>query len=791
MAIIQAPRRPGGHSRSRSALETSILHWLCCGVAAAALACPAKTSAQQAAPPAASGEVGTPLNKADQGIPDIVVTAQRREERLSTVPISLTTFSGDQLKARQIDSVQSLASIAPTLTVTSSVGNGAGDVLLGMRGLALFTIIPNVDSTIGMYVDGTYYARTVGSNIGLIDMDRVEVLRGPQGTLFGRNTIGGALNITTRKPTDQLEGVVSASYGNYDDIRASAIVNLPLSEGVATRIVYEHQQHDGYGRNTNLGVDLSDKDTDYFRGSLRIKPLPNVTFDLVGDYVKSRSHSSNFVLSYFDPDPAARSPTLPADLGSYLRSEGRDNQAGIDPLTRLDIFDINGTLSVDLGPLSVKSITAYRDLDVSSGVDLDGTPYRLGDLAISNTKGHQISQELQVTGKAFNNKLDWIIGAYYFRERIADIRFFNSDALGGVSTEQSLPRVVNQSKSIFAQASYEFTPRFRFTVGARYVSDKREITYRQPRRSLATGQILAGAAGCGFALALSNGGEPCVNVADPIKFNYVPWTVGVDFRPDDRSMIYAKVSRGFRSGGFQQAVIVNPDTGTPFGAFDAEKVTSYELGSKLALFNNHLRLSVAGYVAQYGSIQQSIPFYPAGGSTVVVLRILNAGRARIAGGEFEATALLGSLELTSGLGVVDAKFTSGPYEGSAFIASPKVTFSVGGRLPIDTGAGKLTLSADYHYQSDQLYFTDYNVATNPPTVFSDRQIASVTQKGYGIGNAQVRLEPKGTNLGIGLWTKNMFNKYYDLRKMSFYGQGFNTSLPGEPRTYGVSVSYKF
>ncbi len=781
--------RSGGHSSSREGRKAAFRNWLCCGVAAA-MAWPVATLAQPASVQAGTGDSASSQEPAG-GIPDIVVTAQRREERLSTVPISLTTFSGDQLKNRQIDSVQSLASIAPTLTVTSSVGNGAGDVLLGMRGLALFTIIPNVDSTIGMYVDGTYYARTVGSNIGLVDMDRVEVLRGPQGTLFGRNTIGGALNITTKKPTDELGGALSASYGNYNDVRATAIANIPVAEGLAARLVYEHQEHDGYGRNTILDVPLSDKNTDYLRGSLRITPSPDVTFDLVGDYVNSRSHSSNFVVSYFDPDPAVRSPTLPADLGSYFQKNGRDNQAGIDPATKLQIFDINGTLSVNLGAISLKSITAYRDLDVSSGVDLDGTPYRLGDLTVSNTIGHQISQELQLSGKTAGDRLDWIVGAYYFRERVADIRFFNSDALGGVAIEQSLPRVVNQSKSVFAQVNYEFLPRFRFTAGVRYVSDKREITYRQPRRSLATGDVLAGAVGCSFPLALSNSGESCVHVADPIKFHYVPWTVGVDYRPDDSSMFYAKVSRGFRSGGFQQAVIVNPDTGTPFGAFEAEKVTSYEAGSKLSLFDNHLRLSVAGYIAQYGSIQQSIPFYPAGGSTVVVLRILNAGKARITGGEFEATVLLGSLEITGGLGIVDAKFTSGPYKGSAFIASPDVTFSLGGRLPIQTGAGKLTLSADYHYQSDQLYFTDYNVATTPPTTFTDRQIDSVTQKGYGIANAQVRFEPEGTNLEIGVWAKNLFDKYYVLRRMSFYGQGFNTSLPGEPRTYGVSASYKF
>ena len=771
--------------RSRKTGGISAYALLGCG-SAFLIGLPASARAQaERSPEAASASE-------EAGLEEIVVTAQRRDERLATVPISLTALSGSQLEAAQIRDVQALGAIAPTLTVTSSVSNGAGDVLLGLRGLSLVSIVPNVDSTVGVYVDGVYYARTVGTNLALTDMQRVEVLRGPQGTLFGRNTIGGALSVTTNKPSAELEGKIEATYGNYAFLQFNGVLNVPIAgDQLGVRIVYDHQQHDGYGRNTSANLDLADQNTDYFRGSVRFKPNDGITVDLIADYLNSRAGPSNFILSYLDPDPLMRAASVPAGLDAFVQSEGRDNQAGVNPRTRADIYNATGILTVDLGGAELKTISAYRNFDVSNGADLDGTPFKLGDLVRADTAGEQVSQEIQLSGKSFNDVLSWIVGAFHFRERVSDVRFIETSALGGASIETSLPRVVNKSSSLFAQLTLSLTDSLRATAGLRYVWDNREISYRQPRFSLATGDRLAGAAGCAFPTGLEQSAGSCTFTADPISFSYAPWTLGLDYQFQPNGLLYAKVSRGYRSGGFQQAVIVNPDDGMPFGPFAEESVTSYEAGGRVSLFNNRLRLSGAAYAAKYAAIQQSVPFYPAGGGTVVLLRLLNGGDATIKGVEFEASALLGSLRLDGGIGLVDPEFTSGPYEGSEFVTAPRLTYSIRGELPIVTTAGRITLAADFRYQSSQQFFTDRNIAAAVPADYTPRQIASVTQPGYGLVNAQVSWQPENTTSEFRLWVRNLTDQYYVQRTMSFYGQGFNSSLPGVPRTYGATISYKF
>jgi iron complex outermembrane recepter protein len=739
----------------------------------------------RAAEPAASQSV------ADGQLNEVIVTAQRREERMMTVPVAESVFSPRDLDVAQVTSIRSLAALAPSLTVTSSVENGAGDILIGMRGLSLTSILPNVDSTVGVNVDGVYYARTVGADIAMTDMERVEVLRGPQGTLFGRNTIGGALNVTTQKPTQNLEGVVTVDYGNYNMVAANGVFNIPLiADKLAVRFVVDHQQHSGYGHDDYLGTDLADQKTDYVRGSVRFTPQADITFDLIGDYLHTHANSSNWVVSYFNPDAAGRAPSVPPALGNYLQDQGRDNSAGVNPKTDGYVYNLNGTLLVDMGLAKAKSITSYRNFSINDGADLDGTPFQLGDLAITRDSADQFTQELQLYGSALADKFKWIGGLYYFGEHVSDWRYVESTAFGGSLIETSLPKVLNTSKSAYTQLSYEILPAVRLTAGARYVVDDREINYQDIRRSLSTGAVIPGAAGCGFPIGLSDPPQSCTYSPEGADYRYVPWTAGLDYRLTPDALLYFKVSKGFRSGAFQQIPIINGDTGQPFGPVDTENVLSYELGTKLSLFDNRLRLTAAAYTSEYNAIQQSVPFY-ATGTTVAVLRLLNAGTARISGGELDAAALLGKLRLEAGLGLVFPKFTSGPYENSNFITAPKTTASLRAGYPVDTTYGLLTLSGDYVYQSAEFFFTNLNLNTNPATYYSEGAVNSVTQTGYGLVNAQGTFKITGTGFTVGLWAKNIADKYYVLRDQSFYSQGYNTSVPGIPRTFGVSASYAF
>ena len=243
---------------------------LCAGVSLVFL--PSIASAQ-AAPQAAP-----------TGLEEVIVTAQRREERLADVPVAVTAFGARELERRQITDVRALTENAPSITFTATP-YGNNDLILAIRGVAPGGVLPNVDQAVGTYVDGIYYARPEGSNLAMVDIASAEVLRGPQGTLFGRNTIGGALNITTNKPTYDFGGSLKLGYGNYNAISGTGVVNLPIiADKLAARLVYSHVEHDGYGYNPTLASDVADQNDDYIRASLRADLTSRMRLDVSFDH---------------------------------------------------------------------------------------------------------------------------------------------------------------------------------------------------------------------------------------------------------------------------------------------------------------------------------------------------------------------------------------------------------------------------------------------------------------------------------------------------------------------------
>jgi iron complex outermembrane receptor protein len=719
------------------------------------------------------------------GLEEILVTAQRRSERLQDVPVAVTAFGERDLAARQIVDLQALASNTPSLNFTSTF-YGNNDLVLAIRGVAPGGILPNVDQAVGTYVDGLYYARPEGSNFALVDVASAEVLRGPQGTLFGRNTIAGALNITTNKPTYRFEGSAKLSYGNYDALSGTGILNLPIvDDRLAARLVYSHVQHDGYGYNPGLRQDVADQNDDFARLSLRADITEKLRADVSVDYYDGSNRPPLWKLAYYTPGVS------PANLAPYVdRSHSRMSQAGYNPINHSKVYDVTSTISADFGWAMGKWITGYRHVAYEGATDLDATPLPSTDLLTFDLDGRQWSQEIQLSGKSADDRLTWVGGYYFFDEKFVNSPISRVSA--AISDNTLRPR--NQSMSAFAQFAYEILPRLRFTGGLRYVHDTREMVYTPARFAVAAAQasLVSPAPGaitqaaCPFtAIGLNQNPSGCLYHPPDIHFNYVPFTVGLDYKLSTDSLLYGKVARGFRSGGFQQASGTTRAFYTPFGD---ENVLSYEVGAKLSLLDRHLRLGAAAYLTNYDDVQQNAVLSAA----PVIIAVLNAGKERIYGGEFEATALIGGLCLSGSLGLIQPKFTSGPYVGSRVPTVAKSNYAVSADLPIALGtAGKLNLRADYNYKSTVYFYNTVAVTAAGVTPYNANQINMVRQKGYGLLNGQISYDLAHLPVTLAIYGKNLTNRFYAGRTGSFYNSSYNSIVVGDPRTYGASATYRF
>jgi iron complex outermembrane receptor protein len=328
----------------------------------------------------------------------------------------------------------------------------------------------------------------------------------------------------------------------------------------------------------------------------------------------------------------------------------------------------------------------------------------------------------------------------------------------------------------------------------RYVHDTRQMTYTPARFAVAASQAnfaepapgTVTPAACPFtAIGLNQNPGGCLYRPNDIHFDYVPFTLGIDYRLPQGGLLYAKFSRGFRSGGFQQASGTTAAFFTPFGA---ESVSSYEVGTRLSFLDNHLRFSAAGYYSIYSDIQQTAVL----SSSPVIINVLNAGKEEIYGGEFEASALIQRLRLTGSLGLIHAEFIRGPYTGSEVPTVAKTTYSISADYPIPVaGVGTLNLHADYNYRSRVFFLNTVRITATGPVPYTAFQIATVTQNGYGLLNGRIALELQSVPLTIAVYGRNLTNEYYAGRSGSFYGSNYNSIMVGEPRTYGVSATYRF
>lgn len=668
-------------------------------------------------PGTALAQVAAPDADANAGIAEIVVTAQRREENLQDVPISVSAFGAKQIAEKGLTDVSRLEGLVPGFTF----GRSGVDARPAIRGVRTESVDVNADTTIGFFIDGIYQSRSSQATLGFVDLERVEVQRGPQGTLYGRNTFGGNISIVTAQPSvSKFMGGGDVTVSSNAQVRVTGYVNAPLGETVAVRLAGGYEKSNGYVKNVNpTGGNLFDDDNTYLRGSIMFKPDDRFTATFKIDYATRGGQGGSafgykLVGSYFHvPSNQQLFNATPVILNT--RGGNRDGivdapltiDAGVplfapnDPYLIdndyrgvLNLKNFGGTANIayDFGPVTLKSITGFNDFKTTRTQDNDFSGNQIG-IDYQFTSAKTFSQEVQLLSNG-NGPLEYVVGAYYFK-----------DKLNGTFISQQLPQIIRnvtpnitrpqaggfyqqlraetRSLAFYGQASYKLTEQLKLTGGIRWTRDSKDFQFANANAALP----LVGGAPDGTAITLATGPIPessfgvrggatnCTYTTVPLpqpgfqclasntasfngatfntaRFEKVTWRVGLDYQVTDRNLLYASVSTGFSSGGFngsQAAAALGRETFAP------QTVTAFEIGSKNRFFDNTLQLNLSAFYNKYSNLQEQRQI-PVGNTTLSIIE--NSGKARSYGAELEAVwRPVNELTFNASFSYLNARYT--------------------------------------------------------------------------------------------------------------------------------------
>lgn len=743
-----------------------------------------------AAPALAQG--GAPVAEAGDGIDDIVVTATRRSESAQNISTNVAAFTADGLAAANITNSVDLQQHVPGLIFSTNGSFGQPYI----RGIGSDIINPGADSPVATYIDGAYQTRQTASVVDFFDDERVEVLKGPQGALYGRNATGGALNIITAKPADTAGFAGTASYGNYDRVQLRGMANLPLADGVAARVAGIYTRRDGYAYNPYLDTRLDGEKSYGVRASLRAKASERVTVILSGEYIHeddTRNNANRLIVAPGLPAPVLNfapvfgypAPAIPADP----RIINNDFPGRI----YLRQKRLNLTVDWDLDFASLRSVTGYTDLRNFGAFDLDGSEVGYAYDREDDTS-RAWTESLQLASNA-GGRFRWIVGADYLHEHATqnfDARLFSflfppgTPLLGDASPVTGIiwrSRLGTDAWSAYADVQYDVSDRLRLLASARYSSERKRAvfgrTYVDP-----FGIVLGGAAQAPAGTVFPGLGTVTDPVAGTIGFDLSPRArfhrvtpkIAVEFRPRPGLLFYASATNGFKSGGFN--LQNNGET------FRPEKIWSYEAGLKSTLLDNRLRANLSGFYYDYTDLQ--------------VIRFdglannVNNADARIYGLEMELEAKP-ARNLTIGVNVayLNARYTryltinsNFPAQGIVDLAgnvlpkSPKFsqTASIDYLLPL-RGTGEVNLHGEVRMVSD--------------TNFDQFETRALIQDGYALFNGRITFRPADRKWSVSAFGRNLTDVTYKqsfVRVDQFFGTVANYAAP---RTYGVEIGLDF
>ncbi len=777
-------------------------------------------------------------------IEEIVVTARKREENLQDAPIAVSAFSGDALDFRGVTDIGKLDQFVPNLVLNESTTySNVSNAAVYIRGIGQNDFTPVIDPGVGIYVDGVYLGRSVGAVLDIVDVERIEVLRGPQGTLFGRNTIGGAISLNSKKPDGEFGGKVDVKYGTDDRFNVRGSVNIPFGDKFFARLSAATFLQDGYVTRVVDGKDLGDQDVVALRGALRWLPTDNLDISWSVDYSRERENGNPFVLVGIQPlnvgilTGGGPSMTLAANtLAAQLASGGpatfpggeffnvihpsgfpfqflacfspenannpvcfnqqyidngdkKLNYSGDPSSQELDVWGTGLTAEWQINDkLKVKSISSLRGFEGHFEGDQDGSPIRVSYL-IDIYQHEQFSQELQLLGTSFADRLDWILGAYYFEEtgkNINPVRFSQVDLQSGGHYDAD-------SWAVFAQGTWHFNDKLDLTFGLRYTEDSRDYLPDQFIEVLPTGPLPI----------------PGTNIGDrPLPYEWtssktselVPM-VNLSYRWNESLMTYFTYSEGFKSGGYTQRIFP-PEASTP--SFDPEFVKSYEGGFKFDGWNDRLRFNVAVFFTDYTDLQLLVADPSRLGPFVS-----NAGDAEVIGVELEM--LLNPAEgwyITGSAGMTDIDRTAlgGGVQGltldSPFQHISKWTANAQIYREFALGEwGYLTPRFEWSYRTD--WGTNSNNVPRlgddvlPGGPFAGVPLSfgvpnpTLVEDDLHLLNASVRWDVRNTDLSFSAGVDNLTDEEYTTFANYQDGFGFTQQTFDRGRQWYVQGSFEF
>jgi iron complex outermembrane receptor protein len=700
------------------------------------------------------------------GLEEIVVTAQRREESAQSVGIAMSVLSGQSLADKSIVYINDLQNAVPSLQVEPAFGSSQPQFRL--RGVGFIDYTSNNTSPVGVSLDGVAFALPIQTQGQLFDIDRVEVLRGPQGTLYGRNTTGGEINFISNRPTADTHAGFSLEYGSHNEVNAEGFVSGAIADGLTGRLSVATEQGGAWQRNRVTGQSLGDKDKVAVRGQLQWEPAEAFNFRLGVHWAQDKSDEQGlYLLRPFKPG-APGAPTIPADTSRYVTGWAlnpafakligirADSKPGLDNSNN----GVDLTANIDFGAAKLTSITAYNKLIRREYGDWDATQFDDSDEYL-NSDFNVFSQELRLASTA-SGPLQWVAGVFYSNEDLHEN--FDSDLtdrLGGIALT-TYEQVAN-SVGVFAQGSYQITDSFKATLGVREDHETRELKGLNTSFLPGVPSFTGGALGGSITSNLPSG-----------KFE-------LDYTPIAGTLIYGSISRGVKSGGFTAHNTLSAPAADPF---EPEKLTAYEVGAKSDLTRT-LRLDAAVFYYRYRD-QQILGKVFDDAVQDYIGRFANAN-SRISGGEVEL-----EWRPTAAFSVSQyAGFTEGYYTSKLLNSDvPPVDYngrpesfpkwSYGGDISYSWNIGAYSLTAESNYSFHDTYSQFFLLGSNDFTIPK-----------YWLANANLSLSPvSGAPWTVTLWGRNIFDKSYDITR-NFFLPTSEVAAAGEPTTVGIRLTYKY
>jgi iron complex outermembrane receptor protein len=799
------------------------------------------------------------------GIQEIVVTAQKRAEDVQDVPIAISAFNADTLQERAVGNVSALSGITPNVTLDASTPFSGSSAVLGatIRGIGSSDFAFNIDPAVGVYLDGVYLGRSIGANQDLLDVERIEVLKGPQGTLFGRNTIGGAISIVTRNPGDEFRVTGDITVGSFERMQVRGMVELPIADGLSSSLAFGMLNRKGYQKRVPYPGDAGDydswelfpaagyetadrqggDDTWNLRGKLRWDNGGSFRATLTGDFTKiDQSSTANTVLDILDDNPAAFFAflynTCISSDGATIDAMGFTNVCGprssnagyntisglasrnvdADPLNDVAPLDdrwvnddidtswatgnnfsklkqggVGLDLELDLSPdVMLKSISSYRKIDFAAGVDLDNSPLPVLQTSFTVDQ-EQWSQELQLTGSALDNALNFVVGGYVFNEK-GDLRDFVTFA-GGLLQVDGPGQIDTTAYAAFGQVDWRVSDLLGFTLGGRYTKEDKSYVGAQSDVN-GINYKLAGcmdldpvtgnpSAACAEAIGFPIPSEPFrYYPLEPHEqeFDNFSFKAGAQLYPTDDVMIYGSFSQGYKTGGWTTR-LSNPLPVAP--TFGEEEAETWEAGVKSTLIDRRLQLNLAAFTTKYEGIQLN---FQEGVSPTV----RNAGNARIKGFEVEALAApTDNFTITASVGYLDATYTSvdapaqvapsdiqlGVFAGADLPKAPDWKFNIAPRLEVPVGRGSLVLLADWTHTTGMRNDTEGTILLLRPTT--------------DILNASVTYEPDHGNWNVTVGATNITDERYLVTGQAQVGGGVIYGTYSRPAEWYARLGFEF